>query len=55
MLGLDNLDHLILNHNLIEHMGENFFIGMPKLSTLYVDHNKVKTIHQKAFTGLEGL
>ena len=52
--GLDNLDQLILNYNHISHLGPGMFSGMPKLTTLYIDHNQVRTIHPEAFTDLQG-
>jgi hypothetical protein len=30
------------------------FSGMPKLTTLYIDHNQVRTIHPEAFDDLQG-
>ena len=51
--GLDSLDHLIMNHNALDHLGKGFFSGLPKLTTLYLDHNQIKQIHQEAFIGLE--
>ena len=53
-VGLDNLDHLIMNHNQLSHVGEGYFNGLPKLTTLYLDHNKIKSIHKDSFVGLEG-
>ena len=53
-LGLDNLDHLTLNQNLLDHLGKGFFTGLPRLTTLYIDSNKIKSIHHEAFSGLEG-
>lgn len=53
--GLDNLDHLIMNHNKLEHLAEGIFQGMPKLTTLYLDSNMITTIHNHAFVGLEGI
>lgn len=43
-----------MNHNQLDHLGEEFFSGMPKLTTLYLDYNKIKNIHVNAFKGLEG-
>ena len=54
ILGLDNLDHLSINQNLLDHLGKGFFSGLPKLTTLYIDRNKIKSIHKDAFSGLEG-
>ena len=54
ILGLDNLDHLTLNQNQLDHLGKGFFTGLPRLTTLYIDSNKIKSIHHEAFTGLEG-
>ena len=54
ILGLDNLDHLVMNNNELTHLGENYFSGVPMLTTLYIDHNRIQTINNKAFTGLEG-
>ena len=51
--GLDSLDHLIMNSNALDHLGKGFFSGLPKLTTLYLDHNQIKQIHQEAFIGLE--
>jgi Leucine-rich repeat (LRR) protein len=51
---LDNLDHLIMNKNRMTNLGPNIFTGLPKLTSLYLDHNGIKTIHKDAFKGLEG-
>ena len=54
ILGLDNLDHLSINHNQLEQLGKGLFSGLPRLTTLYIDNNRIKSIHNEAFSGLEG-
>eukprot|EP00095_Tigriopus_kingsejongensis_P007576 maker-scaffold506_size152672-snap-gene-0.24 protein:Tk07576 transcript:maker-scaffold506_size152672-snap-gene-0.24-mRNA-1 annotation:"leucine-rich repeats and immunoglobulin-like domains protein 2-like" len=51
--GMDNLDHLTLNHNKLTHLGPGFFRGLDSLTTLYIDHNSLRTINKDAFEGLD--
>ena len=51
---MDNLDHLSMSHNLLDHLGKNYFTGLPMLSTLYIENNKITAVHTEAFSGLEG-
>ena len=45
---------LILDHNAIFRLGENVFIrNLPNLQKISLRHCGVKTIHEKAFTGLK--
>ena len=50
---MDSLDHLTLNNNRVKHLGAGFFRGLTSLTTLYIDHNGLETIHKDAFEGLE--
>ena len=43
-----------MNDNALDHLGKGYFSGLPKLTTLYLDRNKIKQIHNEAFIGLEG-
>ena len=40
---MDHLDTLSMNHNLFTELGPALFDGMPKLSSLSMDYNKVHT------------
>ena len=51
---MTSLDHLTLNNNQLSHLGEGFFNGLDSLTTLYIDHNVIRTINKDAFIGLEG-
>ena len=43
-----------MGHNLLEHLGKDYFTGLPMLSTLYIENNKITAVHTEAFSGLEG-
>ena len=43
-----------MSHNLLDHLGKNYFTGLPMLSTLYIENNKITAVHTEAFSGLEG-
>ena len=53
-IGLDNLDQLVLNHNLIEELKAGMFTGLPKLNDLKLTYNHIHRIDDRAFEGLEG-
>lgn len=50
---MERLDHLTLNYNLITDLGKGYFRGLSALTTLYIDHNGIRTINKDAFEGLE--
>ena len=50
---MDSLDHLSLNYNRIKHLDAGFFRGLTSLTTLYIDHNELRTINKDAFEGLD--
>ena len=52
--GLENLDQLVLNHNLIEELKAGMFTGLPKLNDLKLTYNHIHRIDDKAFEGLAG-
>ena len=52
--GLDKLDTLNLNNNKIEELLDDHFEGMPRVTSLSLDYNKISIIHPGAFSGLEG-
>ena len=68
--GMDKLDTLNLNNNKIEELGPRFFegdsshnlestgdhfcSGVPRVTSLKLDYNKINKIHDEAFYGLEG-
>ena len=41
------------SHNL-ESTGDHFCSGMPRVTSLKLDYNKINKIHDEAFYGLEG-
>ena len=43
-----------MGSNLLDHLGKNYFTGLPRLSTLYIENNKLTAVHSEAFSGLEG-
>ena len=51
---MDKLDTLNLNNNKIEELGGRFFEGMPRVTSLKLDYNKIRSIDDEAFWGLEG-
>ena len=51
---MDKLDTLNLNNNKIEALGARFFEGMPRVTSLKLDYNKIRSINDEAFWGLEG-
>ena len=51
---MDKLDTLAMNHNLLTNIEEGNFEGMPRLTSLALDYNKIQHIHLEAFRGLEG-
>jgi Leucine-rich repeat (LRR) protein len=51
---MDKLDTLNLNNNKIEELGPRFFEGLPRVTSLKLDYNKIHNIDDEAFTGLEG-
>ena len=52
--GMDKLDTLAMNHNLLTNIKEGNFEGMPRLTSLALDNNKIQHIHLEAFRALEG-
>ena len=52
-LGLEALDFLALNHNLLTTLSASHFEGLPRLSSLELDYNKIAKIDSAAFKGLE--
>ena len=52
-LGLEALDFLALNHNLLTVLSASHFEGLPGLSSLELDYNKIAKIDTAAFKGLE--
>ena len=40
--------------NLFEFKIDDIWSGMPRVTSLKLDYNKIKTIHDEAFYGLEG-
>ena len=52
-LGLEALDFLALNHNLLSTLSASHFEGLPRLSSLELDYNKIAKIDSAAFKGLE--
>ena len=52
-LGLEALDFLALNHNLLTVLSASHFEGLPALSSLELDYNKIAKIDSAAFKGLE--
>ena len=52
---MDKLDTLAMNHNLLTNIVEGNFEGMPRLTSLALDYNKIEHIHSEAFRGLEGI
>lgn len=53
-LGLENLDSLILAHNMITEVPANVFSHLGLLNSLELEGNKIYTIDKDAFKGLEG-
>ena len=53
-LGLDKLDTLALNHNQLTALSAGDFEGLPRLTSLSLDYNKISYIDNEAFRGLEG-
>ena len=53
-LGLDKLDTLALNHNQLTELSAGDFEGLPRLTSLSLDYNKITYIDNEAFRGLEG-
>ena len=52
--GMDKLDTLQMNHNLLNTIEAGSFDGMPRLTSLELDYNKIASIDLEAFKGLEG-
>lgn len=53
-LGLQNLDSLILAHNMITTVPANVFSHLGLLNSLELEGNKISVIDKDAFKGLEG-
>ena len=51
---MDKLDTLAMNHNLFTTIEAGNFEGMPRLTSLSLDYNKISKIDSEAFRGLEG-
>ena len=51
--GLEQLDFLALNHNLLTSLSASHFDGLPNLASLELDYNKIAKIDVAAFKGLE--
>ena len=54
IIGMNNLDQLVLNHNQIQVLKAGMFEGLHKLHDLKVTNNHIHDIHDEAFEGLEG-
>lgn len=54
MAGLENLDSLILAHNIITTVPGNVFSHLTLLNSLELEGNKIINIDKDAFKGLEG-
>ena len=54
ILGLDDLDQLVLNYNNLTALHAKWFKGLNKLHDLKICNNKISTIDDGAFDGLEG-
>ena len=54
LIGLDNLDQLVLNYNKLESLNAKWFMGLYNLKDLKLCHNKISHIDDAAFEGLEG-
>ena len=48
------MDKLELNHNKIEELVDYSFEGLPKLTSLSIDYNKIRFVEPRAFSGLDG-
>ena len=47
-------NYLKVNHNIITDLGARSFEGLPKLTSLSLDYNKIRAIDKDAFVGLAG-
>ena len=51
---MDKLDTLAMNHNQLTRLEAGEFEGLPRLTSLSLDYNKISYIDREAFRGLEG-
>lgn len=55
LLGLKNLDSLILAHNQLTKVPANVFRHLNLLNSLELEGNQIAYVDQDAFAGLEGI
>jgi Leucine-rich repeat (LRR) protein len=54
IVGLENLDQLVLNHNQLTEINAKWFKGLENLHDLKLCNNEISHIDDAAFEGLEG-